>query len=146
VEAWFQSERDALCGKAEDLITRVERGDDEEALLMEATQVRNALEIIEFDWSFLHPKLYRALEGREWDAACPDDDRDPIQTDSNGSAKVALISIDRSEAAWRLIAHWTDTSSTAGLLADSLAQLRLRVEREFPDARRFIRPGFDEIP
>lgn len=145
VEAWFQSEREALCGKAEDLIARVERGDEVEALLMEATQVKNALEIIEYDWSFLHPKLNRALEGRAWEAAYPDDDRDPVQNDSNGSAKVALISIDRSEAAWRLIAEWTDTSATAGLLAGWLAQLRSLVENEFPDARRFIRPGFDRV-
>jgi hypothetical protein len=146
VEAWFQSEREALCGKAENLIARVEGGDDGQAVLMEASQVKNALEIIEYDWSFLHPKLNRALEGRAWEAAYPDFGRDPVQNDSNGSAKVALISIDRSEAAWRLIAEWTDTISTAGLLADSLAQLRSLVEEEFPDARRFVRPGFDQVP
>ena len=144
VSAWFESEREALCRKGEALVARAECGSDGEALIREATQIKNAIEIIEFDRTFVHAKLYRALEGRAWDTANAGCDGDAIQNDSNGSAKVALLSIDRSEAAWRLVAEWTGGSATAGLLADLLAQLRSMVEREFPNARRFVRPGFDE--
>ena len=145
VSAWFESEREALCRKGQALIARADGGADGKALITEVTQVKNAIEIIEFDRTFVHAKLYRALEGRACDATHPDSDRDPIQNDSNGSAKVALLSIDRSEAAWRLVAQWTGGSAAAGLLADLLAQLRSMVEREFPNARRFVRPGFDEL-
>jgi len=30
------------------------------------------------------------------------------------------------------------------MMADQLAQLRADVDREFPHARQFVRPGFDE--
>ena len=52
-----------------------------------------------------------------------EDDQHPVQNDWNGSAKVALISIKRSEAAWRIIA-WEVFSSALTLTnggADVLA-------------------------
>jgi hypothetical protein len=53
-----------------------------------------------------------------------------------------LISIDRSEAAWQIIAQATGDVAAADLGA-ALAGLRGEVEKTFPDARRFMRPGFD---
>jgi hypothetical protein len=144
VGAWFESEAATLRARAEGLVTRVENGGDGEALLMEATQVKNALEIIQYDAYFVAAKIYRALVGREWALIEDDPERDPVQNDHNGSAKVALISIDRSEAAWRVLGQWTGETATTTLVAEHLGKLRMNVEREFPDARRFIRPGFDE--
>ena len=112
---------------------------------MEAAQVKHALQTIEHDRWFITPKLSRALHGREWDAAYPQADWDPVQNDSNGSVKVVLVSIDRSEASWRLLGRWLEDSETAALVADSLARLRAQVEVEFPQARAFVRPGFDEL-
>ena len=60
-----------------------------------------------------------------------------------GSAKVALISLERSEAAWRLIGEKTgDTGACA--IADAIRDLRRLTQDEFPNAMSFIRPGFDE--
>ncbi len=145
VGAWFAAERDTLLGRAERLAAHVDATTDGEALVMEAAQVKNALQIIEHDRWFITMKLSRALYGCEWDAAYPDANRDAIQNDSNGSAKVALVSIDRSEASWRVLAEWLDSSTTAVLLAESLARLRTDVEVEFPHAREFLRPGFDHM-
>jgi hypothetical protein len=70
---------------------------------------------------------------------------DSIQTDANGSAKVARLAITESCAAWEIV-------QTAGLLDPGLvtylvANLR-RIEAElaerFPLAMAFVRPGFDE--
>jgi hypothetical protein len=107
--------------------------------------VIEALEIVEWDSHFIAAKLYRALSGQDrhqTDEAFDDDD--PIQNDWNGSAKVALISIDRSEAAWQVIAQATGEVAAADL-ATALAGLRSEVERAFPMARRFTRPGFDGV-
>jgi hypothetical protein len=68
---------------------------------------------------------------------------DPVQNDWNGSAKVALISIDRSETAWRVIAGAMGDRS-ADVLAGALGHLGQVVRQEFPRAMDFRRPGFDE--
>ncbi len=55
----------------------------------------------------------------------------------------ALLLIDRSIRAWTTIATTTaDPEATA--IAHRLQALLLAVERTFPDARKFVRPGFDE--
>ena len=58
------------------------------------------------------------------------------------SAKVALISLDRSIVAWNRIAA-TIGDADAAAIAQRLLDLRVDVERAFPNARRFVRPGFD---
>lgn len=86
-------------------------------------------------------KTMRALSERGDDI---EGERSP--KDSDGVAKVALVGIERSISAWR----WIQTIIAAK--ADSivplilqLEQLRIAIEREFPDARSFVRPGFDEV-
>ena len=66
-----------------------------------------------------------------------------MQSDWNGSAKVAAISIARSERAWRAVAAATGNEA-AGVLAASLAALGQQMSVEFPHAMEFRRPGFDE--
>jgi hypothetical protein len=70
---------------------------------------------------------------------------DYAQEDGNGSAKIALIAIDRSMAAWHAMEMCLPgkSDSIAAVVAD-LERLRWLLEVEFPDARGFIRPGFDE--
>jgi hypothetical protein len=106
--------------------------------------LREALAVAGHDYIFVRVKLYRAIEGK-WRHAVGEDDEDehPVQNDWNGSAKVALISITRSVEAWSVLASATG-SETAAILAAQFADLRDEVEREFPDAWKFRRPGFDE--
>ena len=70
---------------------------------------------------------------------------DYVQEDGNGSAKIALIAIDRSMAAWHAMEMCQPgkSDSIAPIVAE-LERLRWLLEEEFPDARGFIRPGFDE--
>jgi hypothetical protein len=66
--------------------------------------------------------------------------------DSDGSAKVSLMAIDRSVSAWRLIQMCLPerADSIKPIILD-LERLRQKAEKRFPEARDFIRPGFDEV-
>jgi hypothetical protein len=86
-------------------------------------------------------KLARALHGRE---TSENQDDDPIQNDWNGSAKIALISLERSESAWQTIAQATGDVAAAELAA-AMSTLRSEVEDAFPFSRLFKRPGFDDL-
>jgi hypothetical protein len=103
--------------------------------------LKEAVEIVGWDAHLIGAKLHRAQHGR--DAIDEDLSDDPVQTDWNGSAKVALISLERSEAAWRVIAEVSGDPQAAALFT-IVSVLRGRVAREFPDAMAFVRPGFDE--
>jgi hypothetical protein len=104
--------------------------------------VRDAIAVIGWDSHLIHVKIMRALDGRDedpkgsfWKSA--------VQSDWNGSAKVALISLQRSEHAWRVVAAATGDEA-ARALAGSLASLRQAMKKEFPRATDFRRPGFDD--
>jgi hypothetical protein len=103
-----------------------------------------ALEVARWDSTVVGAKLARALSGRNRHDEDGDSDDDAVQNDWNGSAKVALISIDRSLAAWEVIAQATGDAVAVGL-GLAMGDLRRQVEHEFPSARRFVRPGFDEL-
>lgn len=94
-------------------------------------------------WFYLMipPKTVRAVKGlaeddpaeREWPA------------DHDGSAKVALLAVERSHAAWlQIIGRGMATWNEAEPFVRQLLWLRDEIERIFPNARAFVRPGFDE--
>jgi hypothetical protein len=106
--------------------------------------VREALEIAAWDAYFIGAKVHRALDGRDrFQHDNEDCDSDPVQNDWNGSAKVALISLERTEVAWRVIGDATGDRE-ASALADAIGTLRRVVLQQFPKAKSFVRPGFDE--
>jgi hypothetical protein len=83
-------------------------------------------------------KTYRALVST-YDSSR---DRPALDRDASGSAKVALLGIDRSSAAFREVAQSDADARIDGLL-ELLETLRTAIETRFPDARAFIRPGLD---
>lgn len=105
--------------------------------------INDATEVIRWYQFQIAAKIARALMYR----ADEEDDADEKPNDIVGSAKVALIAIDRSISAWRIMqfAQQDRTESITPVL-DGLERLRKRLERTFPGARDFIRPGFDETP
>lgn len=100
------------------------------------------IEVVRWYQYFIVVKMIRGLMSRidEDDYL---DEEDP--RDSDGSAKVALMAIDRSISAWKLMCDLRpeNADSIHGLLFQ-LERLRSNAETEFPNARDFIRPGFDE--
>lgn len=107
------------------------------------TVLKEAVEIVSWDVHLISVKLHRACSGRDEHQHGGGFEDDPVQNDWNGAAKVALISIERSEAAWRAIAAATPDPAAA-TFADALGELSRAVCREFPRAIDFVRPGFDE--
>jgi len=68
-----------------------------------------------------------------------------VKKDSDGSTKVALIGMDRSISAWgEILKFFPDQEKNILGIIAHLDRLRKSTEAEFPDARAFVRPGFDE--
>jgi hypothetical protein len=86
-------------------------------------------------------KAYRALKGLT-DHDTNDAD---IPSDQDGSAKVALIGIERSHAAWlQLVENGVASADDVQPLVADLIWLSDELDRVFPKARAFVRPAFDE--
>ena len=65
---------------------------------------------------------------------------------SANDPKVALIALDCSLAAWgEMRNHFPLHNNDIFDILVHLDRLRRKVEKVFPDARAFIRPGFDKI-
>jgi hypothetical protein len=108
-------------------------------------RLEDAREVIQWYQYQIAVKTMRALSGR-LDEQEVDSSEDPWLQDSDGSAKVALIGIDRSIAAWRLMQlALPEREPSIVPLILQLERLRHRIEKTFPYAREFVRPGFDEI-
>ncbi len=102
----------------------------------------DALEEIAWDRILIQAKLFRSLSSRHQEVF----GKNGRNSDSSGSAKVALIGIERSRRAWVRIGSGSSElkQSISGLL-DLLEKLEEAIEEEFPEARVFQRPGFDAI-
>ncbi|MEO8149520.1 MAG: hypothetical protein ABI723_17905 [Bacteroidia bacterium] len=107
--------------------------------------INDAMEIVMWYHFFIYVKLRRALQGKldkeqqEWY------EEENFPKDSDGSAKIALISMDRSISAWGVIYnHFPEQGDEVLNYLMTLEKLRNAAEKEFPDARKFVRPGFDE--
>lgn len=106
-----------------------------------AAEISEGLEVVQWYLFFIDVKLQRAVASRV-DRSRDGDDGFP--SDADGSAKVALVAIDRSIGAWaRLRSHLGREADAMLDLLVQLERLRRAVEREFPAARGFRRPGLD---
>ena len=104
-------------------------------------RLEDAREVIQWYQYQIAVKTIRALSGRREEE---DPESAEFPKDSDGSAKVALIGIDRSIAAWRLMQlSLPERAGSIVMLILQLDRLRQRLEKGFPAARDFIRPGFD---
>ena len=110
--------------------------------LAHAERFEDAREVIQWYQYQIAVKTMRALSARMDETT----DFTPDLKDSDGSAKVALIGVDRSIAAWRLVQlSLSERAASIVPLILQLERLRQRIEKVFPEARDFMRPGFDEI-
>jgi hypothetical protein len=165
VNNWFRDEFSSEENVHDDMQT-VSRTEDEDIT------IEDAVAVIRWYQFLIAVKLMRALSGAievdenedliddddlsmdfltDYEAADDDEaDFDEItarteRMDANGSAKVALVGLDRSIAAWRsLQISLPEKSETIKPMLVELSGLRVSVEARFPRARDFIRPGLDE--
>ncbi|MEX1241608.1 MAG: hypothetical protein WEB30_17935 [Cyclobacteriaceae bacterium] len=109
----------------------------------ETGTIRDSLTIIQWYMTFIHVKLMRAMMGKlkddEWK------EENGFQRDFDGSAKIALIGVDRSMQAWSALFDILPEKEDDFLkILAILEKIKTMVKREFPKAEVFIRPGFDE--
>jgi hypothetical protein len=108
------------------------------------TNVENAVSVIRWYQFQISVKLMRALNGVIMEA---EENLlwNDLQRDSDGSAKVSLIGIDQSIAAWGcMLENFPSKENSILDLLVFLERLRKDIEAEFPNARSFKRPGFDD--
>jgi len=109
--------------------------------------IKDCLQIIQWYMTFLEPKFIRALMGKENDVldGLFDDDGEEFPRDYDGSAKIGIIAVDRCMQAWTRLFDLLPTQEDDFLKALSLLErIKREVLDEFPDAMKFVRPGFDE--
>ncbi len=141
VNKWFKDEYEQFKQKEEDLNTLINIGVDEESIKDKAYSINDAIEVIRWYQHQIYVKLMRALS----EDYSEEEFDEVLKMDSDGSVKVALIGIDRSIGAWgALQEHFSDQTDSILDILLHLNRLRRITEINFPDARNFKRPGFDE--
>ena len=111
--------------------------------MAEAATVSNAIEVVRWYQPQIYVKLMRAVLGKVEGEELAE--KEGFPKDSDGSAKVALIGIDRSIAAWvMMLSLFPEKEDATFKNLVLLEKLRKMTEKEFPDARSFHRAGFDD--
>lgn len=143
VDNWFDSMED-LFEKNEDEVNLKDQYKLENVYPFEKSEgIEDAVQVIRWYQYQIYVKLMRAIRGNLEERS---EALDEYARDSDGSAKVALIAIDRSMAAWGEIReHFPLHDDNILDLLKHLDCLCRKVEEVFSAARGFIRPGFDKI-
>lgn len=140
VSDWFKLNKPQFDEKISNFRVLHNIGVDENDIYNEAFDFHGAIEVIGWYQNQIYVKLMRALD-RE---ILNNESNDTLQKDSDGSAKIALIAIDRSIASWgKLCEYFSEETDKILDILLLLSRLRKKTEETFPNARNFIRPGFD---
>jgi pentatricopeptide repeat protein len=141
VRAWFEAAGPRFEKRAEELESQDRlklHGAEPEG---EARRLREATEVIHWYQHQIAVKIMRAVGSARRDG---ERDVELDRSDTDGSAKVALIGMDRSLAAWsEMLRQLPDEEDHILSFLAALSRLRREIEAAFPHARAFIRPGFD---
>jgi len=117
----------------------------------QAREIGEMLEVVSWYHTLIASKTARAVRGL-LEHATPDPGLSPMIAgfrleDANGSAKLVLMSIERSIGAWLRLREILpgQEDSILGLLA-LLERMQRGVHAALPGAKAFFRPGFDGEP
>lgn len=107
----------------------------------ELAEMRECHAVVGWYMHQIQVKLQRAMSSLRF----AEDDSPDILYDANGSAKVALIGAERSLEAWQKLMTMIPATEdeTISLLA-LLQKIIALTDQQFPGARSFKRPGFDD--
>jgi len=154
VQGWFEQEL-AIERRVHDDTTGAANSIEEDI------DVSDAIEVIRWYQFFIPSKIFRALmsfehqvsagalvPGARREAAGPVADEMFVEISGNhadGSAKIALIAIDRSLNAWHILQRsLPDKTDSIVPMLLTLDRIRNATEATFPRVRDFMRPGCDE--
>jgi hypothetical protein len=141
VEDWFKQAEPCFQARAEALASQHRIGLPAADPESDTRRLQEATDVLRWYQHQIAVKLMRAAgSSRREDELDLEFDR----SDADGSAKVALIGIDRSLGAWSEVLRQLPEEEDRLLpLLAALSRLRRDVETAFPNARAFARPGFD---
>jgi hypothetical protein len=106
----------------------------------EVGELDNCLQIVQWYLFQIQVKFMRAIPMMP-----NEEDDEAFASDSNGSAKVALIAVDRCIMAWQKIMQLLPNEEDEILpLLALLQKIQVLGEKAFPNARKFMRPGLDD--
>jgi hypothetical protein len=127
-----------------ELIQQLELGiQSPETVQQTSLEIIDCREVINWYSHFIHVKIIRAIRGKIEDDGW--ELENGFQRDFDGTAKIARVAIERSLHAWVRLSALIPSQEDIQLNAlAKLQKLKSLVEAEFPEAHRFIRPGFDE--
>lgn len=124
--------------RAQDLTVDLFRWFKEQSLT-QATAA-DPIEVLHHFGFFVGAKIHRALQGLAVE-------EEPLEPDSDvhGSAKAALLGLERMREAWQqLVVGQIVAEKDAAPFVATTAWLIQEIDRLIPEARAFVRPGFDE--
>lgn len=111
---------------------------------MQIEKLEDCRLVIAWYLPFIHSKLARAINANIWADKWAEENG--LQKDSDGSAKIALIAIEKSLRAWTTVYEMLPECEDAALnFLAALQQLEKLTKSTFPGALSFVRPGFDEV-
>ncbi|GAB3332997.1 hypothetical protein GCM10027299_40000 [Larkinella ripae] len=138
--AWLKQEKDLLeqAGYQQAFETNLGIRTEQEAVAL-LNQLKEAWETIKWYRTLIPVKVVSALQinkSLSHDAT--------LQAYFNGKAKLVLVSIDQSLRAWHtLLESYPEKTDAVLDLLILLGRIRQQMEKSFPDARNFRRPGLD---
>jgi len=105
-----------------------------------------ALEAIAWHSLSIAAKTYRAVNGELRDLIADYEEDDPVQSDHNGSAKIARLMVAESRECWAALMQ-VGRATADGVpvkMVERLDRLDRDLAIRFPRAMAFTRPGFDD--
>ena len=143
VDDWLEPRMDALTQRGVTFHPHQELSVNAGLRTPDVLVLSEAFEEVMWFQHMLWVKCQRALQGRADDEE-EDFDLDPVQSDWNGTAKLCLHIVERSLAAWATVAELLPQEADGiGALREALHRCRQELHSTFPNAEKFIRPGFD---
>lgn len=140
----FADKSDDFVAKTRELVDHLHLGiRSAEEVVYTVAGIGDCFDIIQWYLFFIDAKLQRALhgklEGEEWEV------ENGFPKDSDGSARIAIIAVERSIEAWARLYNLLPESEDIALQSLAvLEQLKRKALEEFPEATQFKRPGFDD--
>lgn len=140
---WLDARREDLAAMGIRLDRRA--GQQWMPLSPERLVLKEAVEEVAWFMTMLPVKTNRCISGKVEDPGFMERiGLDPLMSDENGTAKLVLHIIERCRTAWTAIAEaMPDARDAAVPVLELLRRHEAIMRAEFPDAERFIRPGFD---
>jgi len=143
VENWFNDNVYIFEDDARQMAAVYEADSSESQLQKDTVTLIDSVEVIRWYQHQIYVKLQRAIHSSQNEDF---EIQNGFPKDSDGSTKVALIGMDRSISAWgKMTKYFPDQKENILNIITHLDRLRRRTENKFPEARAFVRPGFDDI-